>query len=456
MTVKLRLVTGLATGCVLLSGVAATARPVPTAASPSVRDVVIAVLDSGINPYHQDYADPARTAPPSTYLTGYPASATPLRLDLQSSNYATARSHDKATWRNIKTGPLYWVPGTKIVGLISLPQTVVQGATEISANTNPNATNDPFIDNNVHGNSVASVAVGNKHGSCPRCLIVVIKTQDFAAGLSWAAAQPWIDIVSNSWSSLADSPYGSSATSASSGEGYDVASRRAVAAGKLVLFASGNGATGTGPYIRATPDRGSTLTTPTSGPPWVLTVGAASPANGQPTPWHNVPVDVIGYGQDWPSASSGSIDGTETFFGTSCATPVVAGVMGSALWNLRHDLATDKGPGELIRIQRKEHRPTAGPLADGILNQHELRTLAAEAAQVVPFDVDGFLKDPSVTPDSDLAAAYAGHGLLNAASASRITQLALGKVAVPTTSPTDQAYFDRILELRSSLWGAQP
>jgi hypothetical protein len=454
--VKLRLVAGLAACCVLLSGVAATAGPVTTTASPPVRDVVIAVLDNGINPYHQDYADPARTAPPASYLTGYPASATPLYLDLQSNDYATARGHDEALWRGLKMSTLYWVPGTKIAGLIALPETVVQGATEINASTNPNATNDPFIDNNGHGNSVASVAVGNKHGSCPRCLIVVINTQDFAAGLAWAASQPWIDIVSNSWSSLGQSPYGSSATSAASGPGYDTASRKAVAAGKLVLFAAGNGATGTGPYIRATPDRGSTLASPTTGPAWVLTVGAASPGNGQPTPWHNVPVDVIGYGQDWPAATAASIDRADSFFGTSCATPVVAGVIGTALWNLRHSMATDKGSGGLVRIMSAALRPATGPFADGILDQRELRTLAEQAAQFVPFDVNGFLRDPSVTPNTDLAAAYAGHGLLNAARAVRISQLALGKVAAPTTSTNDQAFFDRVAGLRTSFWGAQP
>lgn len=97
----------------------------PANASPVVfvypPTAVIAVIDTGINPYHIVFRDdsPRARQHPSTYIDGFPKGAKPLRLSLNEKDFWTAVHKDCDVWNSVKTGELYWFPGTKIVGGIT-------------------------------------------------------------------------------------------------------------------------------------------------------------------------------------------------------------------------------------------------------------------------------------------------------------------------------------------------
>jgi hypothetical protein len=87
---------------------------------------VVAINDTGINPYHVEfsadtYPDPDVlaltsnfTRHPSDYIPGYPADAKALPIT-RGKGYLPPE--DKPLWEpdSIEAGKLYWIPGTKIV-----------------------------------------------------------------------------------------------------------------------------------------------------------------------------------------------------------------------------------------------------------------------------------------------------------------------------------------------------
>ena len=198
----------LALGVVAGSTVPAWASPVP----PAKRSfVVVAVVDSGINPYHLDFRRPDLTAHPSTFVEGYPGSAERFDLTFGESDLRRARAADADEWTSVSPGELHWIPGTNIIGAVD-----VTGEREA------------FFDTIGHGTGVASLAGGAIHGP-PTDDVLLVILNGFDEGLAWAAAQPWIDIVTNSWSVF--TPVVDQTAEAS---------RAAVKQGKVVCFASGN------------------------------------------------------------------------------------------------------------------------------------------------------------------------------------------------------------------------
>jgi hypothetical protein len=158
---------------------------------------VVAINDSGINPYHFEfsaatYPDPDVLAltnnfrrHPSEYIPGYPAGAKALPITLGQGYFPPG---DSAIWTTatIAAGDLYWIPGTKIVGAI-----------DAGGSTGATSGDDlyPILDDNGHGTGSASVSTGNRYGYCPTCLLVVVEALDEAP----AASFPWVDISSNSF-----------------------------------------------------------------------------------------------------------------------------------------------------------------------------------------------------------------------------------------------------------------
>ena len=82
---------------------------------------VVALIDTGINPYSEAFRDtsPLARKHPSTYIPGYPEDAIELKLSL-GVPYKDAVEEDADVWAAVEPGKLYWVPGTRIVGAISL------------------------------------------------------------------------------------------------------------------------------------------------------------------------------------------------------------------------------------------------------------------------------------------------------------------------------------------------
>ncbi len=177
---------------VVLAVLAAFASPAPSLASkspPLAREafVVVAVVDSGINPYHVDFRRPDLTVHPSTYVEGFPTDIPALRLTLSAKTYKEARDADQVTWLTAKENRLYWIPGTNIIGAIGPFDNY-----DLGGGVDP-----PILDSIGHGTAVSSLAGGLIHGP-HSTRILVVSVQGFNEGLAWAVRQPWIDVITNS------------------------------------------------------------------------------------------------------------------------------------------------------------------------------------------------------------------------------------------------------------------
>lgn len=415
--------------------------------------VVVAIVEDGVNPYHDDFARHDLTAPPHTYLRGYPRDAAPLRLSLNEPDFEKAVVRDDAVWRGVAPGRLHYVPGTSFVGVVHLPGHPL----DRSATVDEGGLGDgrPVIDGNLwHGTGVASAVAGRKHGTCPRCLLVLVAADDQEAGLAWAAKQPWIDVVSNSWGG----PLGAPTRAAAGAPTRDATlssevSRAAAASGKVVLFGSGNGALSLGATTRA-PQHNVTYYSPYAGPPWVIAVGAAR-VDGQPTSWHNVPVDVIAHGEQRPVAAARSTSAEDMFQGTSCSTPVTAGVIAEALRRARTVLG-DRGVGSRGgSLLVPARRPRSGPLSDGRLTRPEIVATALAWAAWQPFDPSSAVRDPFVTPTTQAAYAYEGYGLLDGRHSASIAATFVGAAAAPARLEMRE-WAQRHESVRVARWGAPP
>lgn len=260
---------------------AAQAAPVAVARPSSLADkpfVVVAVVDTGINPYHVEFRRPDLTAHPATYVEGFPTSARRLDLELRGKDLSRARNADSTDWRGVETRELYWIPGTNIVGAIDIEGSEYK-----------------FMDTAGHGTGVASLA-GGKFSGPPTDDVLIVAVNGLDEGLEWAAAQPWIDVVTNSWSNFTPVT-----------DRTAEASRAAVENGKVVCFASGN------------------VSAPLwviegQGPSWHVNVGAASPKSRGEHYYTGWPNDVLGL-SGTPAASHESTDGTQDFGGRAARRP---------------------------------------------------------------------------------------------------------------------------------------
>ncbi len=377
-----------------------------TRARPSgVEDAtVVAVVDFNFVPYHWDLlaskmpqasdADASNDLlldrPPHKWLPGFPrpskfASYNRLDLTLNEKDPKTPIQSldqaDTAKWEKVKNSTFeeinyYWMPGTKVIGAVEFAGAKLHGTT------------------GDHGTGVTSVSVGNIHGTCPECLLVFLNVDSGvprteANALRWAMAQPWIDVVTNS--------YGHGVAKIYNGRGVEE-SRRASERGQTIFFSGGNG------MENAYTATNSTYHSSEKGPDWIVTVGAVSPGannyyeDGLRTSEHasylgaGKPVDVAGIGLDYPSAyQADTVAGTGRFgfSGTSNAAPTVAGSYARALYLARRDL---KGPS---RVQRRGVVATGKPyrcgparrdceLGDGRLTAAELRTRLLHGAIHTP------------------------------------------------------------------------
>ena len=345
---------------------------------------VIAIIDSGISPYHWDFLaskmpqatdkDASNDLPldvaPDAWLPGFPdpskafASYRPLKLSLEEKNAAATidalDQKDEKVWESVKFSEgedpphYYWIPDTKVIGAMDFGGNKIHG---------PSST---------HGMGTTSVSVGNIHGTCPECLLVFISYSGAASGeaaINWAMKQPWIDAISNSYGfSLAyrDRIYAGS---------NEQLQRRASTRGQTIFFSAGNG------QENAFLVPNTTSFSSQEGPDWIVTVGAVSPGAHASYTGHGKPADIAGIGSRYPAAyGSPTVGGTGSggFGGTSNATPTIAGIYGRALYLSRVNL---KGPsrvqnnGVIARGSRFDCGSARSDceLGDGVLTAMELR-----------------------------------------------------------------------------------
>ncbi|PKK81080.1 MAG: hypothetical protein CVT47_04280, partial [Thermoplasmata archaeon HGW-Thermoplasmata-2] len=71
--------------------------------------VVVASVDSGINPYHKMFYRPGMTEHPSKYIDGFPRDTPPINVTLDGEYHS-----NDACWDEIELRKLYWIPNTSV------------------------------------------------------------------------------------------------------------------------------------------------------------------------------------------------------------------------------------------------------------------------------------------------------------------------------------------------------
>lgn len=423
---------------------------------------VIAHIDGGINPYNPVFRDdsPLGKAHPCLYVPGYPCSAPALSLSLNEASFDAAFTKDKPIWdellrqwnnttrdpakankseRDLLTGKMFWIPGTKIVGALrmttgghnctaydpppavlnrpninqtdpvrSIVATNNSDSDRVTANVTINKTSPqnstvgsnqfpitffkdgfgcpdyPILDDHGHATMTATRMGGNQGSLCPECRIVSIEGLG-GSSTKWAADQGWVDVQTNSWLNLVPPPLNQQAdtTTAAFKDAQDK---------MLVFAASGNGAA----YINGV------APTPTeilsTAAPGVILVGAHD--NGYAALWSGAPAHVVADGY-------GGLRGENKGLGfgphpvsccTSAASPYAAGGGAAIVLAARQilgDIGTGLRPvydssGNLVTDKAIANGTApaglTGILAKGYLTLDEAKDLVKHTAEARPLE----------------------------------------------------------------------
>jgi hypothetical protein len=430
--------------------------PAEGAEAPFIPRVVLAVIDTGLMPYHTEWLQIREgedgEAHPAMYLPGYPedAVALPLTLDLSEAGAETDRDdeeekvkalfeQDEALWSEVERETLYWIPGSKVVGFIGFGADLPGGG---------------------HGSMVSSRSAGNTI-SIPGAEVLLVNVRvplaiDVAGApeeqaVRWVADQPWIDIQSNSWGmpAMCVGPLINPFT------GWMDAFRYARDK-QLVLSAThnGHGNSGTLGYPSQCQD--------TAGPAGVVPVGAVD--NGALVSWSNWFPAVAADGCRNPAIRESSTNLiSNTGGGTSSATPFTAGGAASTILEARrifHDSGVGVHDGVVATLHEGGVLPETGPLSDGIFTLDELKAVLFRTARPVP-QVDPSDGDPCgvqnripVPPGADASTLYPfiGYGEVNHDSIALALEVLRGETALPERSDEDR-FYEQDQELRRTLWG---
>jgi hypothetical protein len=417
---------------------------------------VVAVNDTGINPYHFEfsvdtYPDPDVLAltnsfqkHPSEYIPGYPKDAQAIRATLGKGYWP---AEDKELWdlrsatrpNGLEFGKLYWIPGTKIVGAI---QPGPLSCSNCAAGTHV------ILDDDGHGSGSTSVSVGNRYGYCPSCLLVIGK--GLSNAMTVTTGYPWVDINSNSWGTIANLPLdlGFQLVGLDPGK----ASRLAVERGQTVLFAAGNGTANA--FETTSPVYG----TSTAGPDWNVVVGAIRRDNERAIVGDGTPAHLSSWGDgNLPSACRTGTVGQCAFGGTSAATPYTAGVFGHVLTEIKRrigDTSAGQRPGQVVA--EGFAIPTSSYLTDGKLTRAELREAVLKTA--FPLNQDNTQSIPifpypwTAPYNGDVNVLFEGYGAATPNSAKRAIDVLTGRAALPVRAAEDR-FFEVDRQIRDSIWG---
>jgi hypothetical protein len=402
--------------------------------------VVVAVIDYRVSPYHLDFTaagmpqhldddtgnDLPLDRPPHEWLPGFPepsafADYAPLGISVPRDGAdvpAELRNRDMDLWtsvpRSTPSQTAYrWLPGTKVIGAVTFG---MQGLV------------DPVQDpNGTTGTKQASLAAGNVYGVCPECLIVFVGEDwpteeghpgDLERAAAWARSQPWIDVVVDGHGYA----YTEQRTNVWTRGDLDLA-RDASERGQVFVATATDGAGDHSNSLRPGVPT-STYTSSRSGPDWLITVGAST-YSGDDHSGVGKPVDVAANGSWNPVAAGVRADGRSNWGGPWAATPIVGGIVGSALSWARARLP---GPS---RIQDDGVVATGSPvvcepasasceLDDGVLTARELRTRVLHGTLPTSNGLGGGAVSTDVrTRETELATE--GHGTFRGRSTGPLT-----------------------------------
>lgn len=336
------LVAALLSGCT--TTIPAPDKPTPTSENDRValsRASVVAVLDVGINPYHEVFRDVMGNA--DFLVSKLFPNATTVPLSSRA-DYSEAKAEDGAMWKSLQPGKLYHFAGTRVVAMS------MTGATPA------------ILDQNGHGTATAALAAQ----SDPDGLVLAIQVDpslcqdntsclinpNLAKGIAAAATMPNVDTLSISVHVPGNPPDPSGVHPEV--ESYLEATRLASANGKLVFVISGN-------------EGGSTLTNYMDGPPWIVCVGGLEAANNGDYAEGGRGVDVVA-NVSAEAASPKARNGGDWATGTSYAAPLVAGTVARAMglarsWDSGNGTSNQMTPLMLAQKTRTALNVTARPIS---------------------------------------------------------------------------------------------
>lgn len=404
------LLTALALVFALLPATAG-ARPQQVDVTPRV---VVGVIDTGINPYHEYF-----NAGGSLYGKSKPSSVTPAVLKefgigkdqiirlTRTGNFPADFAKDKAQFEKIEKGEPYWFAGTNIIGI----------SFEEGEPLRPDGAASP------HGiGTAASVLGANKEA-----IIVAVEGIN-ADSEKWAFTHPAVDIVSTSY-------------------GPPVP-----LLGNLSSSYVGVVENGKAHFGAATNDPQYAGTDETSGPWWSIGIAGLEEgdSNGRQVSSGNVPDFVGDFTQELPYCRSCE-EGKRNVSGTSFATPRSAGTFSKILLEARRAAghiggidATGKGTPLLVSGKRN-------------LNVWEMRRALEEGAYY-PGSQEYTPGDPTAAPIADQAPWYQmGWGLLSPDNRMKVinqTLAHLGFGAKPERTKPQEAcdFMTANMEARRAYW----
>jgi hypothetical protein len=454
----------------------ASAKPAPPP------QVVIALIDTGINPYSPAFRDhsPLAYKHPSTYIPGYPADVPALRITLDKP-YNVAIKKDANLWDSVEDNQLYWIPGTRIIGAMSVGPggTHCPGLVQlpIVADEIPGpCVERKILDDHGHGTMTASRAAGYPHSLAPNARIVELEGLT-PTSLTWEANQGWIDVSSNSWSSTVPHPIGDALPESIFGPAI-VPAAKYISSRVLTLFASGNGAGG---VAGATPTNTYMESTIPAG---IVAVGGHD--NGHITAWAGNPAHVVAddYGGfRAPKDSEAAMSPDPIACCTSAAAPYAAGGAAAIILQARRILGDHRtGIHNGVVARGKRGVVKSGPLADGVFTLQELKTVLFHTAEQYPRQGrdDGLIQwageprapdyvamGPGANPFCILCTTmpvrwtdvpsgfdqfpYIGYGAINERSLALAMKVLAGKAPLPAR-PSDDAEYQRDQMLRTLLY----
>ena len=405
--------------------------------------VVVAVIDTGMNLYHEQYRRDAATPQPA----GLPERI-PIALTFGAEEFEASEKADHEALMEMERETLYTFPGTKVLGAISFQD---------RADDWPLILDHP--ERYTHGTMTTSRAVGSTisiGGDDPDIWLVIV--QGFNAdSVRWAAEQQWIDIISISAGISPNSivPVVPNLMDSEGIPSYNQASHA-----KPFFASSGNGVGNAGVLGFPAATRGS------SGVPDAISVGAND--NDRMSQWHNQGPYIAADGCGNPAANPGHLDQVDNSGGgTSSATPFSAGGGARMLLEARRlvndtvlgprpggpapdPAAWSSGRAEDSGVVLANGTPTAsGPLSDGVFTLMEFKDVLYHTALVVATDdeSDG-VACPTVgtSPVPDDAAPqrarfpFDGYGEVNHQSIAHALEVLRGTEELPSRPADDAAY----------------
>lgn len=325
---------------------------------------MVALIDSGINPYHDAFQAQPGGVRVDDWLHLAP-DAEPVTLSRRTT-YDRSVEADSAFWSQAEEGKLYAFSGTRV----------------FAVSTGRDSGDYPILDDIGHGAGTASMVALED----PNAIIVMVQASallcnfedpveecplyedKFTPSLAWIASQPWIDLVSLSIGYLLNPP-----THPAYAEGVEAwveTSRQMADGGRLILNGAGND-----PTIPFASQYG--------GLPWVIAVGGAEGAQGGEQASSSRGGDVIA-NFSVLAASEDHLSEWDWWAGTSYSTPITAGVLSRALYKIRDALGHRDGV------------TPAGELAPGVRAGDLRQALNASAILLSPTDWD-----PTTPPTND-------------------------------------------------------